>query len=32
LPCGVHMVLGGGKEIHLAHSPTFGVLAGGKGK
>jgi hydrogenase large subunit len=25
LPCGVHMFLGGGKELHLRHSPTFGV-------
>jgi hydrogenase large subunit len=25
LPCGVHMYLGGGKEIQLRHSPTFGV-------
>jgi hydrogenase large subunit len=24
LPCGVHMYLGGGKEIQVAHSPTFG--------
>jgi hydrogenase large subunit len=25
LPCGVHMYLGGGKELHVRHSPTFGV-------
>lgn len=25
LPCGVHMYLGEGKELQLAHSPTFGV-------
>jgi hydrogenase large subunit len=24
LPCGVHMYLGDGKEIQVAHSPTFG--------
>jgi hydrogenase large subunit len=27
LPCGVHMYLGGGKEILAAHSPTFGRIA-----
>jgi hydrogenase large subunit len=26
LPCGVHMVLGNGKEIEVRHSPTFGVM------
>jgi hydrogenase large subunit len=26
LPCGVHMYLGGGKEIEVRHSPTFGVM------
>jgi hydrogenase large subunit len=30
LPCGVHMYLGGGKEIQVAHSPTFGTLLQGK--
>ncbi len=25
LPCGVHMYLGGGKEIEVRHSPMFGV-------
>jgi hydrogenase large subunit len=25
LPCGVHMYLGGGKEIAVKHSPMFGV-------
>ena len=25
LPCGVHMYLGGGKELLQRHSPTFGV-------
>ena len=25
LPCGVHMYLGGGKEIEVRHSPTFGA-------
>jgi hydrogenase large subunit len=30
LPCGVHMYLGGGKEIQVAHSPTFGNLFRGK--
>jgi hydrogenase large subunit len=25
LPCGVHMYLGGGKEINVNHSPTFGI-------
>jgi hydrogenase large subunit len=25
LPCGVHMYLGGGKEVTVRHSPTFGV-------
>ncbi|MEW6277613.1 MAG: nickel-dependent hydrogenase large subunit [Candidatus Eremiobacterota bacterium] len=24
LPCGVHMFLGGGKELQVYHSPTFG--------
>jgi len=26
LPCGVHMYLGGGKELTVRHSPTFGVV------
>jgi hydrogenase large subunit len=26
LPCGVHMYLGGGREISVHHSPTFGVV------
>lgn len=26
LPCGVHMYLGDGKEIQVAHSPTFGRI------
>ena len=26
LPCGVHMYLGGGKELEVRCSPTFGVL------
>ena len=26
LPCGVHMYLGEGKEIQVAHSPTFGRM------
>jgi hydrogenase large subunit len=26
LPCGVHMYLGDGKEIEVAHSPTLGTL------
>ena len=26
LPCGVHMYLGGGKEIEVRHSPTFGRI------
>jgi hydrogenase large subunit len=25
LPCGVHMYMGGGKELLVRHSPTFGV-------
>jgi hydrogenase large subunit len=25
MPCGVHMYLGGGKEIEVRHSPTFGA-------
>ncbi|MFF7725501.1 nickel-dependent hydrogenase large subunit [Streptomyces sp. NPDC008001] len=25
LPCGVHMYLGGGKELRTVHSPTFGA-------
>ncbi|HEX6273537.1 MAG TPA: nickel-dependent hydrogenase large subunit [Polyangiaceae bacterium] len=25
LPCGVHFYLGGGKELSVRHSPTFGV-------
>ena len=25
LPCGVHMYLGGGKELEIRHSPTFGA-------
>ncbi len=25
LPCGVHMYLGGGKELQVTHSPTFGL-------
>lgn len=29
LPCGVHMYLGGGKEIQVAHSPTFGAMLHG---
>jgi hydrogenase large subunit len=31
LPCGVHMYLGGGKEIQVNHSPTFGVASRPKG-
>ncbi len=27
LPCGVHMYLGGGKELEMVHSPTFGMNA-----
>ncbi|HEX3316359.1 MAG TPA: nickel-dependent hydrogenase large subunit, partial [Gemmataceae bacterium] len=26
LPCGVHMYLGGGREIEARHTPMFGVL------
>jgi hydrogenase large subunit len=26
LPCGVHMFLGDGKELHVRHAPTFGAL------
>lgn len=29
LPCGVHMVLGGGHELELRHSPAFGVQGPG---
>jgi hydrogenase large subunit len=29
LPCGVHMYLGDGKEIQVAHSPTLGTLLQG---
>ena len=25
LPCGVHMYLGGGKELLVRHAPTFGA-------
>ncbi|PRX50993.1 hydrogenase large subunit [Prauserella shujinwangii] len=28
LPCGVHMYLGGGKELRKLHSPTFGGING----
>ncbi|GAA5113687.1 nickel-dependent hydrogenase large subunit [Haloechinothrix salitolerans] len=28
LPCGVHMYLGGGKELKKLHSPTFGGING----
>jgi hydrogenase large subunit len=31
LPCGVHMYLGGGKVLHVEHSPTFGATAGNRG-
>jgi hydrogenase large subunit len=27
MPCGVHMMVGGGKEIVVRHSPTFGAHA-----
>jgi hydrogenase large subunit len=30
LPCGVHMYLGGGKELTVNHSPTVGTLLQGK--
>jgi hydrogenase large subunit len=29
LPCGVHMMLGGGKVLELRHSPAFGAQVGG---
>jgi hydrogenase large subunit len=29
LPCGVHMYLGGGKELQVRHVPTFGAGSGG---
>ncbi len=29
LPCGVHMYLGGGKELKKVHSPMFGASHGG---
>ncbi|WP_246082902.1 nickel-dependent hydrogenase large subunit [Nonomuraea diastatica] len=29
LPCGVHMYLGGGKELKQVHSPTFGASLSG---
>src|SRR5258708_21896700 len=29
LPCGVHMYLGGGKELQVHHSPMFGAQRGG---
>jgi hydrogenase large subunit len=28
LPCGVHFYLGGGKELSVRHSPTFGAALG----
>jgi hydrogenase large subunit len=28
LPCGVHMYVGDGKTVDVAHSPTFGVPPG----
>jgi hydrogenase large subunit len=28
LPCGVHMYVGDGKTVDVAHSPTFGVAPG----